>query len=172
MSKPRNDLAVLKDEILAYLGSHNFTVFHGEPRTADKGIRRIAWDAEQYPDFRQFLEVARQAEVKIVHLAHQPLSEEVIEAVADDIEATGLPEEEQDELRERLDHARPFTGFLCVVELSFDHGDRVYTLTVHPPWFSEFLAVAREVTNALGAFDDDDEDDGDTMEPMGYYSKN
>jgi hypothetical protein len=169
MSRLRNDLAALRDEIHDYLKSRNFTVFHGQPRI-EEGSPGIFWDTSSYPDFRQFLEVAREAEVKIIHTAQRELTSGIIDAVVDDLGATELPRDEQEELRERLEGARPYAGFLCAVEVSFDHEGRTYVYLARTPWFEDFIDAAREVGAALEDFDPDEDDDESSMPP--YFTKN
>lgn len=169
MSETNVDLSALKDEIFEYLKTHNFTVFHGQTRGGEK-TPVVAWDVEEYPDFRPFLEVARQAEVKIIHTSHRTLTPGLIESLIEDMEVADLPRDEQDELRDRLDNVRPFEGFLCAVEMTFDYEGRLYLYLVRAPWFGEFLDIAQEVASALEDYDPDDDDDEDSMSP--YFSKN
>ena len=51
------NLDTLKREILEYLETTGFAVFHGSPGGLE-GMPMVLWDAEHYPDYQMFLDVA------------------------------------------------------------------------------------------------------------------
>jgi len=59
-----------------------------------------------------------------------------------------------------------YEGFICEIELSFDHQGRVFLFDLRTEWYEEFSEILGEI-QMLSA----DAEDNDT--PMsGYFSKN
>jgi hypothetical protein len=63
---------------------------------------------------------------------------------------------------------RIYDGFVCAIELSFDHEGRVFLFDLRTDWYEEFSEVLDEIEMMDTGADDDDDDQ--TM--GGYFSKN
>jgi len=163
----KQDLETLKTEILEYLESKNFVVFRGCTRMADS-LPAVYWDTERYPDYRQFLKVARQAEVNIIVFHHRELSSSFIDETLDRLENSEMPPEEYQGLERRLRDLRAYEGFTCALEMSFDYQGRLYLFAVRTSWFEELLDIADEIDETVVEEESDDE------APMGggYFSRN
>jgi hypothetical protein len=163
------NLDTLKSEILQYLEGSSFAVFHSSPGTLE-GQPLILWDAERHPDYRMFLEVARQAGCKLVCFGSREFQREEIDDLLQQIEDSDLDREEQREYQKRLRGLREYEGVTCTIELAFDYASRMYVYEMQPDWYSEFLNIEDEVLGRFGAEEDDDVDDDDSI--GGYFSKN
>jgi len=64
------NLDELRTEILEYLETKGFVVFHGYSRLGDADSF-AAWDVEQRPDYRQFLDAAQRVGAKLVVYHHR-----------------------------------------------------------------------------------------------------
>lgn len=159
------NLDSLKSEILEYLGSEGFVVFHGYSRLADTDSF-VAWDSERYPDYRQFLKVARQAGIALVVFNDRQFSAEHLEDATERLQACELAAEERRTLERRLRELRAYEGFTCGLELSFDYQGRAYIFSVRAEWYEDFLDLLEEVDACLP----EDEEEGDSM--GGYFSRN
>ena len=164
------DLNQLKEEVLQYLKSHNFSVFHGAGRQGD--VPSIHWDAERYPDYRQFLEVAREAEAKIVCLSVRSLTARMLDSTLLELDDADLPQEMEQDMRRRLGQLKDFEGFTSAVELSFDFQRRLYLFVQRAPWYLEFLTIASAIDSALELDEEFDDDDNEPPPRGGYYSNN
>lgn len=162
----KQDLEQLKDEILEYLKTRSFTVFHSRSR-AGTSLPVIHWDTAHYPDYRQFLESAREAEVKLIACHHQTLEAEQIDAAVEALADADLPPEEERGMDQRLRELRAYEGATAVVELSFDYQGRVYLFHATTPWWEEFQEIADTVEESADQYED--EEPGPTG---GYYSAN
>ena len=161
------NLDTLKQEILEYLDSAGFAVFHGSPGGLE-GPPVVLWDTEHYPDYRMFLEVARKAGVKLMVFATREFEAADIDDLLAQLDDCELTREEQRDYESRLRELRIFEGVTCSLELAFDHHSRLYVYEVQPDWYEEFLGVEDEIVSRMA--DEEDLDEGDSL--GGYFSKN
>jgi hypothetical protein len=160
------NLDTLKHEILDYLGSTGFAIFHGAAGGLD-GLPMVLWDTERYPDYRMFLDVAQKAGVKLILFASRELEADEIDEVAAQLEACELSREEYREYESRLSGLRAYEGVTCTLELAFDYNSRLHVYEVQPDWFEDFLGIEDELMTRMA---DDDMGEDDSL--GGYYSKN
>lgn len=158
----------LKDEIQQYLESHNFVVFHSLSR-AGEPASTVQWDSRLYPDFKAFLEVCRQLDVRLVCFHHRELSPDFIDDAMDDLETAEIPRDEYQRLEERLRELRIYEGLTSVVELSFAYQNLTYIYSQRASWYDELMEIADEIDDYL-AVENEDEGNGESM--GGYFSRN
>jgi hypothetical protein len=161
------NLDELKTEILRYLESQGFVVFHGYSRLADTDSF-VAWDVERKPDYRAFLETAKNAGVKLVVYHWREFSRAHVEEAADRLEGCDISVEERRGLEKRLRELRAYEDFTCALELSFDLEARVYLFNLRAEWYEDYLDLLEEIDAALPEDEDEEEDDS----IGGYYSRN
>jgi hypothetical protein len=159
----KQNLDTLRTEIQDYLKTHGFVVLHGLSRSID-GLPEIDWDTAQYPDYKQFLSVAKELEVRVVVLHHRQFDSAVIERALEEVDDTAMDFDEGRQIESRLRDFRMYDGFTCVIELSFDHEAQTYMFELRTDWFNELNDILEE----LDMLPDEEEDD--TF--GGYYSKN
>jgi hypothetical protein len=160
------NLDTVKSEITSYLQSNGFIVFHGYSRALQERAE-IEWDVARYPDYRDFLKVARELDVRLIVFHHREFSSTVIDRALEELEGASYEYEDQRDIERRLRELRVYDGFTCAVELSFDHGSLSYVYELRTEWYTELNNVLDEL-DVFGDDDDDDEED-----PLsGYYSKN
>ena len=160
------NLDTLKREILEYLGSAGFAIFHGRPGGLD-GLPMILWDSERHPDYQMFLEVAQKAGVKLIVFASREFEAGEIDEVIAQLDECELSREEYREYESRLRDLRAYEGFTCTLELAFDYNSRLHVYEVQPDWYEEFLGVEEEL---MASMTGDDAEEDDSL--GGYYSKN
>jgi len=162
----KQNLDELKTEVLQHLESQGFVVFHGYSRLSDADSF-VAWDVERQPDYRQFLETAKNSGVKLIVYHWREFSRAHVDEAAERLEECDFSVEEQHNLERRLRDLRAYEGFPCALELSFDLQDRVYLFNLRAEWYEEYLDLIEELGGGL-ADDEDEEDD-----PLdGFYSSN
>ena len=161
----KQNLDTLTTEIDAYLRQAGFIVFYGMSRSIDD-IPEIDWDTAHYPDYRQFLDVARQLEARLIVLHHRKFDSEIIERALDQMETTSLEYDESRHVENRLRELNMYDGFTCVIELSFDHSGVMYMFELRTEWYNELNSILEQLDMAPDDEDEDDETFG------GYYSKN
>ncbi len=158
----------LKDEIQQYLESRNFVIFHSLARTTEPASA-VQWDSRLYPDFKAFLEVCRQLEVRLVCFHHRELSPDFIDDAMDDLETADIPRDEYQRLEERLRELRIYEGLTSVVELSFTYQNLTYVYSQRASWYEELMEIADEIDDYL-AVENEEEGNGESM--GGYFSRN
>jgi len=161
------NLDTLKREILGYLETSGFAVFHSSPGALE-GIPAVLWDSEHYPDYQMFLEVASKTGNKLVLFAAREFEASDIDDLLEQLDDCGLSREERREYERRLQKLRAYEGVTCSLELAFDHHSRLYVYDVQPDWYEEFLEVEDEILSQAPG--EDELDDTDSL--GGYFSKN
>ena len=161
------NLDSLKSEIQTYLKDNGFVTYHAFSRSLD-GMPEVEWDTRRYPDFKEFLHVAKRLEARLIVFHHREFSSEIIERAIDDLPAAGLDYDDQRVYEQRLRELSVYEGFTCLIELSFDYQDTLYLFELRTDWFTELTQILDQLT-----LSDDDEDGGPDADPLGgYYSKN
>ena len=161
----KTNLDGLKAEIEQYVQKAGMTMFYGHSRALDS-VPVVRWDCDQYPDYKEFIEVARAAGAKLVVFHQRKFSVDQIEDALEQLEACDLPREEYREFERRLNHLKTYDGKVCAIELSFDSQNRAFLFDLRTEWYKVLSDVLDEIeVFTLG------EDDDDT--PMsGYFSRN
>jgi hypothetical protein len=161
------NLDSLKSEIQTYLKDNGFVTYHAFSRSLD-GMPEVEWDTRRYPDFHEFLHVAKRLEARLIVFHHREFSSEIIERAIDDLPGAGLDYDDQRVYEQRLRELSVYEGFTCLIELSFDYQDTLYLFELRTEWFTELTQILDQLT-----ISDDDEDGGPDADPLGgYYSKN
>jgi hypothetical protein len=161
----KQNLDTLKTEIDNYLRQSGFVVFYGMSRSIDD-TPEIDWDTAHYPDYRQFLEVAKELGARMIVLHHREFNSEIIDRALDQMETTNVEYDDGRHIEARLRELNMYDGFTCVIELSFDHQDVMYMFELRTDWYNEL----NDILEQLDMAPDDDADDDETF--GGYYSKN
>lgn len=168
------NLEVLKTEILEYLERSDFGIFRSNSGGLEE-TKIITWDSDRFPDYRQFLEAATKAGVRLILFAARELAEEEITEVTAELEELELDRNERRDLDRRLNAAKRHVGETCALELAFGYNSQLFVYEARPDWYEEFLDACEEVSEEIGSLltGPDDEPDGPGSEGLGgYYSKN
>jgi hypothetical protein len=162
------NLDTLKREILDYLESNEFAVFHGSPGGLE-GLPMVLWDTEHHPDYQMFLEVARKSGIKLIVFATREFDADDLDELGTQLEDCDLTREERRDYESRLRDLRIFAGVTCSLELAFDYNSRLYVFEIQPDWYEDYLGIEDEI---MSRFVEDDEMDEDDRSLGGYFSKN
>ena len=161
----QTNLDTLKSEIETHLKENDFLVFHGFSRALERKVE-VEWDTARYPDYKEFLAVAKHLGIKLIVLHHREFSASLVERALEELEESTIDFEDQREVERRLHELRVYDGFTCAVEMSFDYENVSYFFEMRTQWYTELNNILDEL-DILGDEEDDDED------PLsGYYSKN
>lgn len=161
------DLETIRQEMLAYLAKNDFAVFYGYSRLVDD-LPFVYWDTVHHPDFREFLDSARKAGVKLVVFHHRALTLDQLDDGLERLEQTKLSREEKRSLEMRLRELQTYEGFTAVVELTFDFDANTYAFELRTEWQESLTDILAEIDASL----DYEEDHGDNDSMSGYFSKN
>jgi hypothetical protein len=163
----RPNLDTLRHEIEQHLESRGLAVFRSLPRDeAESSLPgAIYWDSENHPDYREFVEAACAAGVRIVTVHVRELTPDVIENALAQLSDTDLERDERRALETRLHEIRAYEGFTCEIELSFDHAQRTYIFELSTDWIEELNDLVERIEYSY-------QDEGDENPLSGYYSNN
>jgi hypothetical protein len=159
------DLETLRSEVQAHLQQGGTPVFHGYHRMLDSLIQ-VSWDTKGHPDFREFLEAARQAGAKLMIFNHEAFQLDQIDEALDELEESDFTREEKRHYESRLNQLRAYEGFTCSVQLSFALEGRLYIFELHTDWYDALTDILGELEAA--AEEHEDEAEG----PIGGYFSN
>ena len=158
------NLDTLKTEIEQYLEESGLAVFYGYSRALDSAPT-VYWDCDQYPDYKRFVQAARTAGSRVMVFHQRTFMSEQVDDALEQLAACNLAREEYREFERRLTGMRGYDGFVCAIELSFDHQGRVFLFDLRTEWYDELT----EILDEIQVLTSDTEDDP-TM--GGYFSKN
>ena len=161
------NLDTLKQEILDFLNTAGFAVFHSSPGVLET-YPMVLWDTERFPDYQMFLDVARATGMKMVLFASREFEASDVDELVSQLDECELTRDEKRDYETRLRELRIFTGVTCRLELAFDYQSRLYVYEVQPDWYDDFLGVEEEIVARVA--DDDGPMPDDSL--GGYFSKN
>jgi len=151
------NLDKLKTEILDHLEQSGMAVFHGHARVVES-TPTVYWDTEEFPEFKPFVEAAQTAGAKLMVFHQHVFQASQLDDAVEKLAECALPREDQREIEQRLKALRVYDGKTCTIELSFDHGGRVYLYDVQTEWYEDLSGVLEEIDFLSGGEDDDDDD--------------
>ncbi len=161
------NLNVLKTEIRETLVDRKFAVFPGYSR-AMESLPAVYWDTHRYPDYHQFLDTADAAGARLMILHARQFSALLVDNAIEQLEDADFAPEDRRAIERRLRDLRPYDGFTCAIELSFDQNGRTYMFELRTDWYEEFSDLLDEIDSAM-PHPEDESDEG----PIGgYFSKN
>lgn len=159
------NLESLRTEIEQYLADNNLVLFRSHPRLPSSSSGAVFWDTDHYPDFKQFIDTAIATGTSLVSLHATIFSDLDIEDLADQLEEAGLDPSERRQMETRLKELDAYTGFVCQIEISFDHGSRSYIYELLTDWYEDFQDLSDQLEESLDGMNRDT--------PLSsYYSSN
>lgn len=162
------NLDVLKHEIVEYLESRGFAVFHGTAGGLE-GMPMVLWDVDQQPDYRVFLETAKKSGIVLIVVAGRKFETSDLDELLEQLENCDFTREEQRDYERRLKDMYVFDGVTCALELAFDLNSRFYVFEAQTDWYDDFVSIEDEVVSRLN---EEDEDTGHDESLGGFFSKN
>jgi len=158
------DLETIRTEIQGHLDESEFSVFHGYHSVMD-ALNQVSWDTQRHPDFKEFLNCARKADVKVIIFYHRNFSLDQIDGALDQLEDSDFTREEKRSFETRLKQLQAYEGFTCSVELSFSLTGQIFMFELHTDWYDALNDILAELDVAT----EEQEDDGTLG---GYFSNN
>src|SRR3954452_126431 len=148
------NLDELRNEIDAYLKNAGFAVFYGFPRT--DMTPEVDWDTAHYPDYKMFVNVAKQLEVKLVVLHQRQFNAAIIDRAIEELQSSNIEYDDQRAIESRLRELGMYDGFTCAVELSFDYEDSMYVFELRTEWYDELHEMLDQLDIGLDSDEDDE----------------
>ena len=162
-------LDALKREILDYLETGGFAVFHGNAGGLE-GLPLVLWDVEHHSDYREFLDAARKSGSTLIIVASRKFESSDLDELLEQMENCEFTREEQRDFERRLKDMYVFDGVACSLELAFDLNSRFYVFEVHSEWYDDFVSIEDDVVSRLTEGEEEEEAGDDSL--GGYFSRN
>jgi len=162
------DLDQLSQDVETYLAENRLLIFHGvaEPGNASPVAY---WDVEQYPDFRDFLELGRQLGARMVTLHTRRLTSQMLDDLAEELEEADVDEREYRDLWARLRSLRAYEGLVGTIELSYVVDGVTYVYRRRAGWYLDFQDLAEEIEQLAYPADEPEEDEPEIDD---FFSRN
>jgi len=156
----------MKAEIEQHLEQAGLAVFYGLPRSLDS-MPTVYWDSQEHPDYRDFIRAASATGAKMVVLSQLQFHAEQVDDALEQLVECELPRDEYRDFERRLKDARAYAGFVCEIELSFEHEGCMFLFDLRTDWYQDLTDVLDEIRLLTSA---EEEDETDSL--GGYFSKN
>ena len=163
----RSNLNTLSSEIQEHLESRGMVIFRSYPRAESEPqlLGAVYWDTDQHPDYREFVAAAAAVGTRLVTMHIREFNADIVDNALARLSDSELERDERRSLELRLNEMRAYEGFICQIELSFDHAQRTYVFDIRTDWFDE-------LNDQISRMDDYFDDDEDENPLSGYYSNN
>src|SRR4030088_2822767 len=162
----QDNLDVIKTEIHDYLDHNAFSTFLGLSRSyEDEGV--VWWDTAKSPDYAAFLKTAEAVGIRLIVFHTRELTEAVLDDAFEQLEESTIDRDQRRTYKKRLEELRHYTGFTCVVELSFTHDSQVYLFELKTKWYQELTEILDDLMVSVDPFGEEDD-----SSLGGYYSQN
>jgi hypothetical protein len=158
------NLETLKIEIEQFLEESGLAIFYGYSRALESAPT-VYWDCDQYSDYKQFVHVARTVGAKVMVFHQRTFLSEQVDDALERLSECNLPRDEHRDFEQRLTSMRGYDGFVCAIELSFDHEGRIFLFDLRTDWYDELTEILDEIQLMTS-------DAADDASMGGYFSKN
>lgn len=159
-----NQLDQFRTQAAQAIRDQGLAIFYGLSRLMDS-LPMVHWDVTQHPSVDEFLETAKQAGARMIVVHEREFLPEHLEDAMDQLEEANPSPSERAEFERRIKALRRHEGELCMVELSFDLGNRIYVFTAQTDWYEDLTDLMDELESMI---DEQGPDSGMT----GFFSPN
>ena len=163
----------LKTEILDSLLATGLPIFYALGMPGEEGF--IYWDNIRYPDWKHFIQVARESGAGMFLFSSHQLIAEELQAARDTIEDVEMKGLDRDGAFEMIESMRANLGHEAWLRVAWQQDNRRFAFEVVAPWYSQFLDLLDELNDYLPELGDEANDEDDKDEPGGrggFYSLN
>jgi len=168
MPKTDIDLSRLRSEMLDYIRQTAMPVFHTWSPLGDEGV--LLWNNAAFPDWRQFIDVAKESGARLLVFAAQQFGESDLEQAFEKLDECELGADERHTYLKQFESLRKYVNQTSWIRLAFEHGGRWLACEFIAPWQDDFDSAVDELESYLPFELDDDEDEERT--DRGFFSRN
>jgi len=134
MSTYRDDLASLKDDMVAFVEGHGMRRFHGYVDSEE--VQTVLCKSEDNPDsWKDFVELAKAASAPFVSMDSWQLEREELEELTQRLNNTEFTSDEELEDARWL---RTYLGKTGFVQLGFAHQGIAWVYEATTPWYERY----------------------------------
>ncbi len=163
------DLDRLKGEVLDYLRAAGLPIYYSFGGPGEEGF--AYWDTEQYPDWRQFTDVAREAGARMFLFSSRQLAAEELTGAKETLAEVEMADNDREDAGDFLDTLRPNIGRVAWLRIAWQQDGRRFAFERVAPWYEKFLDLVDEIGESLPELSEGKEDDAPGGRG-GFYSLN
>jgi len=169
MPKTEVDLTRLRAEMMDYMRHTGLPVFYGIGMPEEEEF--VYWDTREFPDWRQFIDVAKESGARMLLFSSESFDEEELDQAFEKLSEGDMPSEDRLPYVRQLEALRRLVGQTSWVRVAFEHGGRWLAYELTAPWYDEFQS-AMEDLDAFLPFDLEEEDEEEDSNPGFFSSRN
>lgn len=153
--------------MIDYLRHAGIPVFHAFGIENDDEF--TYWDSNSFPDWRQFVDVAKESGARLMLLATETFDESDLDLGFEKLEECEISADGRREFTRQFETLRKHVGQTAWVRLAFDHSGQWLACEFIAPWHDDY-ELAMEELNSFIPLDFDEEELGDS--DRGFFSHN
>ena len=158
------DLDRMRNEMQGYLRLSGLPVFYGLGGPDEENY--TYWDTRTYPDWRQFMDVAKESGARLLVFSSTVLQVEDVDMALEHLEEAAMEREERSQFLDRLNILRLHEGQAAWVRIAYEHEGRWFAYERIATWYDEYRDMMEEINSCLPDMEED-------VEPgPGFYSPN
>jgi hypothetical protein len=158
MSPRPDDLAALKDDMIAFIEGHGMRRFPGFVDFEE--VQSVTWKSEDNPDgWKDFVELAKAAGVPFLTMDSWRLRREELDGM---IERLSNVEFTSDEDVEEARWLKTYVGKTGFVQLGFAHQGVMMVYEASTPWYERYQGIL-EMADDFSGLPIDEPDQGDEL---------
>jgi len=156
MSPPPDDLATLKDDMIAFIEGHGMRRFPGFVDFEE--VQSVCWKPGDNPDgWKDFVELAKAASAPFLTMDSWRLERDELDAM---IQRLGHAEFSSDEDLEEARWLRTYVGKTGFVQLGFANQGIMMVYEASTPWYERYQNILETAEDFAGlSMDEPDQDD-------------
>ncbi len=159
------DLDRLRSDMMNYMRQTGLPVFYaaGDP---DDDEDYTLWAQNAFPDWRQFVDVAKESGARMLVFSWLSLGEEDVDLALEKLGECDMERDERSFFTQQFESLRRRVGQTAWVRIAFEHGGRWMAYELSVPWHDEFRSALEDLDVYLPLAEEDEEESG------GLFSRN
>jgi hypothetical protein len=171
MPQTELDLKRVRSEMIDYIHQSGLPVFYStctpDPESA------LFWDGASYPDWRQFVDVAKESGARLLVFASEELTQAALEDAFEKLDDCELDSDERRTYTRQFEALRKRVGQTAWIRMAFEHGGQWLNYALSAPWHEEFESVVEDLELLLPYEDlDEEEEEEEGGSGRGFFSRN
>jgi len=129
--------------MMDYLRQSGLPIFYGLGLPEEDDY--TYWDTRSFPDWRQFVDVARESGARLLIFSYDEFDEEELDQAIEKLDECELDPEERLPYLKRFEALRKQVGHTDWVRIAFEHGGRWLAYERTAPWYDDFQAAMEDL---------------------------
>lgn len=167
MPKTELDLDRLRSEMMDYMRHSGVPIFYG--RGSPEEDEYTFWDSSAFPDWRQFVDVAKECGARLLVFSSETFADADLEQAFEKLGECDLNSEDRIDYMKQFEALRKHIGQTAWVRIAFEHGGRWLAYERTAPWYDDFRSAAEDL-EAFLPFAEEEEEEGDSGRE--FFSRN